>query len=359
MKLILKTLQRDTFEVEIDEALTVLDLKKKVEEVRGAGYAAQNLKLIYAGKILSDEKLIKDYDITAFIVVMVSKPKPAPVQSTEGSTSAAATTAATPAATTTTPAAAAAPPAAATPAAPTATPTTTPATTQQEPTGGPDNMFVSGPEYEAAVTEMINMGFERTQIERAMTASFMNPHRAIEYLFNPASMPVIPAAQPAAPAAGNPPAAVTAPAVVPPAAGGDAPAAGNIGNLDFLRNQPQLHMLRQMIAQDPQMLQSVLEELGQANPQLLQAIQANPQQFINLLHEGGGAGGGDATTGAAPQPPPPGTVQITPAEKAAIDRIKALGFPEHLVVQAYFACEKNENLAAEFLFSENLEDEGT
>jgi len=349
MKITLKTLQRETFDIDIDEELKVSDLKAKVAETKGAGYAAPTLKLIYAGKILNDESQLKEYNISTFVVVMISKPKPAPVS------------AAAPAASTT-PAPAVETPAAPTPAAPTPATTAPPAAPAAAPeeTGTGDSMFVAGSAYHSAVTEMISMGFERDQIERAMHASFMNPHRAIEYLCNPSSMPAVPPPQAAQPAGGAPvaaapaatPPAATTPAATTPAAGGD-----QARNLEFLRNQPQFQMLRQMVSQDPQMLQSLLVQLGQANPQLLQAIQENPQQFISLLNEaeGGGAPGAPGAEGG----PPPGSVEISlsPTEKEAIDRIKALGFPEHLVIQAYFACEKNENLAAEFLFSESYDND--
>ena len=205
------------------------------------------------------------------------------------------------------------------------------------------------------------MGFERAAIDRAMEASFNNPHRAIEYLCNPSLMP---AQQPLV----TPPTGQAAPVATPPAAG-TPPVTGtqsSASTLEFLRNSPQFQHLRNLLAEDPSGLQSLLEEIGQANPGLLQEIQANPQQFINMLNSG--EGGGTAPTGVTTDPSqvqgataPTGgattTVQITEEEKKAIERIQELGFPEHLCIQAYFACDKNADLAAQFLLSDSFGDD--
>ncbi|CAK0877228.1 unnamed protein product [Prorocentrum cordatum] len=122
-----------------------------------------------------------------------------------------------------------------------------------------------------------------------------------------------------------------------------------------------------MVAQNPQMLAQILPALAQSNPGLVQAMQADPEGFQRILEEaaaGGGqpqdpvaamlaaaqAGGGGGQPGAGGPGPGQNVVRLSEEESAAVDRLAALGFDRNMAAQAYFACDKNEELAANFLF---------
>ncbi|KAM9137874.1 UV excision repair protein RAD23 homolog B isoform 1-T1 [Pangshura tecta] len=418
MQITLKTLQQQTFKIDIDPEETVKALKEKIESEKGKdAFPVAGQKLIYAGKILNDDTALKEYKIDEknFVVVMVTKPKaaaaPAPSPATTQQSNAAAAATTTTVSSTTTAAAAPAPaplpvPAPAPAPAPAPTPPTSAAvacepapasaTKEEKPAEKPieataavsptstdstsgdtsrSNLFedatsalVTGQSYENMVTEIMSMGYEREQVIAALRASFNNPDRAVEYL-----LMGIPGDRETQAAADPPQAASTgasqSSAVAAAAATTTTTTSSSGGHpLEFLRNQPQFQQMRQIIQQNPNLLPALLQQIGRENPQLLQFSHA-PQQisqhqehFIQMLNEpvqesggqgGGGGSGGVAEAGSGQM----NYIQVTPQEKEAIERLKALGFPEGLVIQAYFACEKNENLAANFLLQQNFDED--
>ncbi|XP_065802619.1 UV excision repair protein RAD23 homolog B isoform X1 [Muntiacus reevesi] len=408
MLVTLKTLQQQTFKIDIDPDETVRALKEKIESEKGKdAFPVAGQKLIYAGKILNDDTALKEYKIDEknFVVVMVTKPKavttPAPAP-TQQSNSATTTTVSSSTAPAVTQAPAPAPTLAPTPTPASVTPASTiassepapaSATKQEKPAERPvetpvattptstdstsgdssrSNLFedatsalVTGQSYENMVTEIMSMGYEREQVIAALRASFNNPDRAVEYLLmgipgDRESQAV--ADPPPAAGTGAPQSSVAAAAATTTAATTTASSGGH--PLEFLRNQPQFQQMRQIIQQNPSLLPALLQQIGRENPQLLQQISQHQEHFIQMLNEpvqeaggqgggGGGGSGGIAEAGSGHM----NYIQVTPQEKEAIERLKALGFPEGLVIQAYFACEKNENLAANFLLQQNFDED--
>uniref|UniRef100_A0A663MSJ2 UV excision repair protein RAD23 n=2 Tax=Athene cunicularia TaxID=194338 RepID=A0A663MSJ2_ATHCN len=356
------------------ELLNVKALKEKIESERGKDvFPVAGQKLIYAGKILNDDTALKEYKIDEknFVVVMVTKPKAAAAvtQQSSPTTAISLTTAAPTPVTASIPVAASVPAPVLPPPAPDAVacesgPVSAPKEKPEEKPSEAPAAVMTGQSYENMVTEIMSMGYEREQVIAALRASFNNPDRAVEYLLmgipgDNQGMTEPP--QTASTGTSQPSAVAAAVATIPTTTSSLA-----AHPLEFLRNQPQFQQMRQIIQQNPSLLPALLQQIGRENPQLLQQISQHQEHFIHMLNEpvlesrqglsgsdDGASAGGVAEAGNGHM----NYIQVTPQEKEAIERLKALGFPEGLVIQAYFACEKNENLAANFLLQQNFDED--
>merc|ERR1712194_251305 len=175
----------------------------------------------------------------------------------------------------------------------------------------------------------------------------------------------------------------------------------NGGTLAGLRNHPQFDDLRRLVQSNPAMLQRVLTQIGQQQPELLTEINANQEAFLQMMNEpiaeasasssesspnSGSASQSSSSSdaGAEIQGIPPGMMEgmanpaqmaqliqnmspselnqmasmmglspeqlrLTEEEMAAVNRLADMGFDRTEAAQAYLACDKNEALAANLL----------
>ncbi|ELW64577.1 UV excision repair protein RAD23 like protein B [Tupaia chinensis] len=296
-------------------------LKEKIESEKGKdAFPVAGQKLIYAGKILNDDTALKEYKIDEknFVVVMVTKPKavttPAPTTTQQSNP-----------ATTTTVTSSTAPAVAQAPA---PTPALAPASTP------------------ASITPV-----STTVSSEPAPASATKQEKPAE---KPADTPV-----------------ATSPTSTDSTSGDSS--RSNLfedATSALVTGQSYENMVTEIMSMGYEReqviaaLRASFNNPDRAVEYLLMQISQHQEHFIQMLNEpvqeagGQGGGGGSGSGGIAEA----GSghmnyIQVTPQEKEAIERLKALGFPEGLVIQAYFACEKNENLAANFLLQQNFDED--
>lgn len=364
MKLTVKTLKGSHFDIRVQPGDTIMAVKKNIEDVQGKdNYPFGQQLLIHNGKVLKDETTLEDNKVSedGFLVVMLSKSK------SSGSAGASSTQSAP----------------SSTPA-PISTPTPAPIASSQAPApataisgsesaaaevladsyGQAASNLVAGNTVEQTIQQLMDMGggnWDRETVTRALRAAYNNPERAVDYLYSgiPASAEV---AVPVQESGGANPTTGTGLAGAAPLSGGpnasplnmfpqealNSGAAVGDGSLDFLRNNQQFQALRQMVQSNPQILQPMLQELSKQNPQLLRLIQEHHAEFLQLINEPvEGGEGGDLFE--QPDQEMPHAISVTPAEQEAIDRLEAMGFDRALVIEAFLACDRNEELAANYL----------
>ena len=149
-------------------------------------------------------------------------------------------------------------------------------TTASTPAAAPAASDVSSPdEFPAEVVNNLKaLGFPDEAVKACLRASNGNPDVAVEFLMN--GIP---------PGIGGGGSAPAAAAAAPVAASSGGASGGSSEPLAALRSHPQFDALRRLVQTNPSMLQQVLAQIGQQQPELLQAINANQAAFLEMMNE--------------------------------------------------------------------------
>uniref|UniRef100_A0A182W4A6 UV excision repair protein RAD23 n=1 Tax=Anopheles minimus TaxID=112268 RepID=A0A182W4A6_9DIPT len=378
MKITLKTLKQQTFFVEVDiEKDTVRTLKEKLYTESELAYPVDRQRLIYLGKIMDDDHPLSQYklDDKKFIVVMSKKPTPAADEPAEGEASEPSKetpalapkqdTKVDPASSTGTgdsaepSSSSVSKPSTSSPSqsAPSTADDQKTAASQDSTTGTTESM-TTNPSTDAVPEEMqVNiqrlkeMGYSEESARLALEICANIPDRAVEYLLSEmgggsdVSFALAAAAQ-------QQQQQQQLQAGVQSAG---AAQATDANPLDFLRNNPVFEDMKRILRDDPAMLPYLMRRMQESNPELLSIIAEHQNEFLAMINEGTAQGGPmsreleDIASAMINS--------LTPSDMDAIERLKALGYPEHLVIQAYIACERDEYDAAMFLVTQTLDDE--
>ncbi|KAK7374926.1 hypothetical protein VNO80_08369 [Phaseolus coccineus] len=362
MKINVKTLKGTQFVIQVNPQDTVADMKKIIEAAQGADlYPAPQQVLIHLGKVLENATTLEENKVVEdhFVVIMLSKNKVS-----SGGASTASSLPSNLGRDVFTSVEAAQPQSSFPPTPSTSRPPT-PTSTVGHVYGHATSKLNTGSNLESTIQHILEIGggnWDRDTVIRAIQAAFNNPERAIEYLYTgipeQADGPEV-ARSPMARQVEN--SSIQAPQPAVPTSGPNTnplnlfpqgiPEMGAITNVNAGDNSEQFQALLETGLGSPEALQAMLQDLEASNPRLLQAFQELPDDSLDLINKPLE----DENVRSQLAPMMPEAVSFTPEENAAIQRLQDMGFDQDLVLDVFFACDKNEDLAANYLLDHQNE----
>ena len=328
MKLIIKNLKQVTYDVEVpSEKSTILELKKEIEKAHN--FEAEHLKLLYKGVVLEDTKTLEDYKIEdGFTIIMMTtkaiaknvQPEP---QSTENK--------------------------------PPEEKKEEKQEKKEEKKPEPKPQPSPEEKYANQINTLVEMGYEKSQVIAAIKAARGHVEVAVEFLTN-----------------GIPEGINDNDNDQLMEGEGEGEGEGEEGDEDIDPLKKTAIIAKVICQNDPVKLQNFLANINQNDPDLMALITEHQDEFREYLEQPLtqndyrifknfqqelGLGGEEQ-----PHHHGPGghgiQLDLSPQDREAIKRLKELGnFNEAEVIQAYIACEKNEEMAANYLFEQKMRDD--
>lgn len=359
MRIQVKTLKSARYYLEIKDDDAVLDIKVRIQKKLQLGIA-EMMNLIHHGKILQNEQLVSDIGFREndFIVLMLKKNR----KKSSGSSSQTSHTPTIPKGST---------PLQASPVPPSDVPTrdSSSAWSVVEPTTT-EEVNIDGIGNEARGLDIRNqsnevtaglvaMGFSERDVGLAMDAAFNNPEIAVDYLL--AGIPQQVFFQREFPGTGatmsdgtdshelatGAPSAISVPSDI------NALTASAEDLTWFLAHNPEAitDLFQGLITQQPEMYRRLTGPDGQLNPETFHAAIQDPD-FIIMLRETLLRAGDDEPSIEINQDE---MFLRTPDDEIVVERLQQMGFSRNHVLEAYVVCNKNEQMAANYLFDNAVE----
>jgi UV excision repair protein RAD23 len=349
MKLTVKSLKQVPYEVEVEsDASLVKDLKLAVEKAHG--FDSQTMKLVFNGQVLDDAKKLSECNIKEgnVVVMMSAKAKPINVQKEEAKTEEKVPVSNVPVGGNVSQVGAG-----------TGTGTGASTTANVNRPQAQAQAQVQAKDYSNEVNTLMEFGFPKSECEAAIKAARGNVNIATEFLISgiPDNLPQ------------------------EDIVGGNGSEVEPNSPLAVLRNTASI--VKVLCYNNPSQLQNILLTLQQNSPELMELIRENEEEFKALIQQpiteddmrafqefnrgargesqssgqGSQMGQGHGGYGQDQSSSGRNVIKLSKTDYDAVGRLKELGFTEMDAVQAYFACDKNEEVAANFLWENKMNEQ--